>query len=273
MSIKQDRIGTRTSEDLRRRLNVKAIDESIEKVDKSAVTVEQLNAQVVGMSDSLDNTRSIYVSTQQQTFTEEQKTRARNNIGAGSSSYTSLTNKPSSLSHINAVEGSKLNGIEAGAQKNVLEKIYISGEELTPTNKAVNIYVDDYTSRYSTNPVQNKAITTYVSERTGATTYGLSTYKVSDLSILRSSCVLKNNRVCISFVGTLSMSANTTTTLFNLPADIRPTATKDFVVFGQSSNNDGYIGYGYVTSDGLLQVRFNEDISSYIRFSTVYDLD
>ena len=68
------------------------------------------------------------------------------------------------------------------------------------------------------------------------------------------------------------MNANTTTTLFNLPTGLCPSITKDFVVFGQSSNTDGYIGYGYITPDGLLQVRFNEDISSYIRFSAVYDL-
>lgn len=103
--------------------------------------------------------------------------------------------------------------------------------------------------------------------------YNLSSYKVSGLSILRSSCYVKNSRVCINFVGTLSMEANATTTLFNLPSGIRPMATKDFVVFGQSSNTTGYIGYGYVTSDGLLQVRFNQAISSYIRFSVTYDLD
>ena len=77
----------------------------------------------------------------------------------------------------------------------------------------------------------------------------------------------------MNFVGTLSMNANTTTTLFNFPAELRPTTTRDFVVFGQSSNNDGYVGYGYVTETGLLQVRFNQAVSSYIRFSTTYDLD
>lgn len=68
------------------------------------------------------------------------------------------------------------------------------------------------------------------------------------------------------------MNANTTTTLFNLPYDLRPFETRDFVVFGQSSNTTGYVGYGYVTPDGLLQVRFNNAVSSYIRFSVTYDL-
>jgi len=104
-------------------------------------------------------------------------------------------------------------------------------------------------------------------------TYNLSSYKVSALTILRSSCVKKDDRVVISFVGTISMNANTTTVLFNLPEALRPSITKDFVVFGQSSNTDGYVGYGYITEGGSLQVRFNQAISSYIRFSCVYDLD
>lgn len=102
--------------------------------------------------------------------------------------------------------------------------------------------------------------------------FDLSDYAASGLSILRSSCEVKNNRVCINFVGTLSMNANTTTTLFNLPYDLCPVATRDFVVFGQSSNNTGYVGYGYVTSDGLFQVRFSDSITSYIRFSFTYDI-
>jgi hypothetical protein len=102
--------------------------------------------------------------------------------------------------------------------------------------------------------------------------FDLSDYAVSGLSILRSSCELKNNRVCINFVGTLSMNANTTTTLFEFPSGLCPVATRDFVVFGQSSNNTGYVGYGYVTSDGLFQVRFSNSITSYIRFSFTYDI-
>lgn len=101
--------------------------------------------------------------------------------------------------------------------------------------------------------------------------YDMSKYAESGVTILRSSCIEKDNRVCINFVGTKTMNANTTTTLFTLPTDIRPSVTRDFVAFGQSSNNDGYVGYGYITADGLLQVRFNIAISSYIRFTVTYD--
>jgi hypothetical protein len=105
-----------------------------------------------------------------------------------------------------------------------------------------------------------------------SSTYALSNYAESGVSILRSNCEVKSDRVCINFVGTKTMSANATTTLFTLPSKLRPTATRDFVVFGQSSNTDGYVGYGYVTPDGILQVRFNQAISSYIRFTVTYDL-
>lgn len=103
--------------------------------------------------------------------------------------------------------------------------------------------------------------------------YNLSSYKVSGLTILRSSCIEKNKRIVMEFVGTISMEANTTTVLFNLPEAIRPTQIKDFIVFGQTNNDDGYIGYGQISTTGSLQVRFNTAISSYIRFSVVYDLD
>lgn len=106
----------------------------------------------------------------------------------------------------------------------------------------------------------------------GSSTYYLSNYAEDGVEILRSNCVVKSDRVCINFVGTCSMSANTTTTLFTLPYALRPYETRDFVVFGQSSNTTGYIGYGYVTPDGILQVRFNQAISSYIRFSVTYDI-
>lgn len=103
--------------------------------------------------------------------------------------------------------------------------------------------------------------------------HNLSSYKVSGLTILRSSCIEKNKRIVMDFVGTITMAANTTTVLFNLPEAIRPTQIKDFIVFGQTNNDDGYIGYGQISTTGSLQVRFNTAISSYIRFSVVYDLD
>lgn len=102
--------------------------------------------------------------------------------------------------------------------------------------------------------------------------YFLTSYFASGVSALRYACTRTDDRVCLNFVGTKSMNANTTTPLMTLPKELRPTETRDFVVFGQSSNTTGYVGYGYITPDGLLEVRFNNAVSSYIRFSVTYDI-
>lgn len=102
MSIKQDRTGTRTSEDLRRRINVGDIADAADKVDASVEQVQKLSNQVSGLNNSLTDTRKNYVSTVGQSFTLEQKKIARQNIGAGTSSfsgsYNDLKDRPTKLS-------------------------------------------------------------------------------------------------------------------------------------------------------------------------------
>lgn len=202
MSIKQDRTGTRTSEDLRRRINVKNIDDAVEKVDASVEMVQALNNQVTGLNNTLTNTRETYVSTNNQTFTEEQKTRSRTNIGAGTSSfsgsYNDLTNKPSiptktsdltndsnfvsdsayvhTDNNYTTTEKTKLSGIENGAKVNVIESISVNGTTQTITNKNVNLTitnptVDTTMSDTSTNAVQNKVIKAYVDSHQGSSVY------------------------------------------------------------------------------------------------------
>jgi hypothetical protein len=200
MSLKQDRTGTRNSEDLRRRLNVNAIAEATEKVDASVEQVNALNNQVTGLNNTINNTRNTYVSTNVQNFTEEQKELARQNIGAGTSSfsgsYEDLYSKPTIPTRISQLtndsdfvedynyvhtdnnytttEKNKLTNIEANAQVNKIEGVYINGEELTPTNKKVNIYVDSSMSDYSENPVQNKVIKAYIDANSGGSSGGSS---------------------------------------------------------------------------------------------------
>ncbi len=145
MSIKQDRCYTRTAEDLRRRLNVKSIDDAKDKVDASVESINKLSREVAGLSASVKSTRQTYVSTINQTFTEEQKTRARNNIGAGNSSfsgsYSDLADRPTSLNSINTTEYNKLLGIEAGAEVNIIETIKVNGIEQTITNKEIDLII------------------------------------------------------------------------------------------------------------------------------------
>lgn len=249
---KQDRTIARTPQDVERRHRLNLIETTAEDVEKLKEDI------VVDSALSITSTHPV----ENRVITQALSNKANIEEGKGFSS-NDFTN----------YEKTKLENIEAGAEVNVLEGVYINGEELTPTNKKVNIYVDSSMSDYSENPVKNKVIKKYVDEKTGGSeTFYLTNYAESGVSILRSNCVLKNDRVCINFVGTCSMNANTTTTLFILPSAIRPFETRDFVVFGQSSNTTGYVGYGYITSDGILEVRFNNAISSYIRFSVTYDL-
>lgn len=173
MSLKQDRTGTRNSEDLRRRINVGAISEATEKVDASVETINKLNTQVIslnnqviGLNNSVTNTRNTYVSTNSQSFTEEQKLRARNNIGAGTSSfsgsYNDLTNKPDIptiptkisdlINDSDFVEDS--NYVHTDNNYTTTEKNKLSGLK--------NITVDSAMSSSSTNPVQNKVVKAYI---------------------------------------------------------------------------------------------------------------
>ena len=249
MSFKQDRITTRTSEDLRRRLNVKGLDEAAEKVDSSIKDINDLAKRVDGISETVDNTRNNYVSTQSQLFTDDQKERARNNIGAGTSSfsgaYNNLQGKPTSLNDINVNEYEKLNEIEDGAEKNVIETIKVNGVAQEVINKEVNILPTN--------------------------SYNLSQYKVESLTINYVDCIEKDKRVCINFMGVKDISANTETILFNFPTALKPTTEKNFIVYGENTNNS-YIGYGTLNKTGEVKVKFNEEITSYIRFNFVYDL-
>lgn len=259
MSLKQDRTGTRTSEDLRRRINIKGIDEAVKETDINNKTVKEMETRVNGMSESLDNTRKNYVSTQTQKFTEEQKARARNNIGAGNSSfsgsYNDLQDVPTNLvkdSNYVHTDNNFSNSYKNNVDANSSNRHAHSNKSVLDGITAEKIEIWDLAGQ--------------------SETYFASSYAEDGVTVLRGNIEVKNNRVCFNFVGTKSIQANVTTTLFTLPSNLRPPETRDFVCFGQSSEDDGYIGYGYITSDGLLQVRFSTAITSYIRFSFVYDI-
>ena len=170
MSLKQDRTGTRNSEDLRRRINVNAIASAEEKVEASVEQVNKLNnqvinlgSQVIGLNNSVTNTRESYVSTNAQTFTEEQKTRARTNIGAGNSSfsgsYNDLTNKPTIPTKTSQLTNDSnyvkdASYVHTDNNYTTTEKNKLSG--------LTNITVDSAMSSTSTNPVQNKVVKAYI---------------------------------------------------------------------------------------------------------------
>jgi len=267
---RQDRNGARTPTDLERRYNFENIDLTLEEVEYLKKLI------VVDSTLSTTSTNAV----QNKVITEALNHKVNKETGKGLSSndFTdTLLNK--------------LNSLDTSAEENVIESISVNGTQQTVTNKNVNLkitdsFTEDYKNEIADNTEarhthSNKTVLDGITSTTvnkwnnasSVSSYNLANYKVSGLTILRSSCVEKNNRVVINFVGTISMAANTTTVIFNLPSALQPTATKDFVVFGQSSNTDGYVGYGYVTEGGSVQIRFNTAISSYIRFSVTYDLD
>ena len=81
-------------------------------------------------------------------------------------------------------EKNKLAGIESGAEVNVLEGVKINNNDLTITNKKVNIVMDTTFNPSSTNAAQSQAIANFVNSSISSNTaYFLGTYNlVSDLS-------------------------------------------------------------------------------------------
>lgn len=249
MSVKGDRAKPRTPLDVERKYN-------FEKIDPTAEEVEKLKEERV-VDDALSATSTNAV--QNKVITENLNLKVSKEAGKGLSSndftdeYKDKIDENAGSSHTH--DNKELLNSYSQTEEDLKSAV---DNNHTHTNKDVldGISSDDIA-------IWNGMTT--------ATTYNLSDYAVDGLTILRSSCIDKNGRVCINFVGTLSMEANTTTALFNLPSELYPATTKDFVVFGQSSNTDGYIGYGYITDGGSLQVRFNQAITSYIRFTITYD--
>lgn len=287
---RQDKNGVRQASDIERKYK-------LGQIDYTAEEIEELKKKII-TDEFLSNTSTNPVQNKVVTKALNDKVTKETGKGLSSNDFTTTLKN-------------KLDGIGYGADENIIESISVNGTTQAVSNKNVNLTItDSFTSDYqaqvglntaarhshsnksaldsltqavinNSHTHSNKSALDNVSQTkinnwdraATKTSYNLASYKVSALTILRSSCIKKDDRVAINFVGTINMAANTTTTIFNFPSDLQPTATKDFVVFGQSSNTDGYIGYGYVTDTGLVQVRFNTAISSYIRFSCVYDLD
>lgn len=156
MSIKQDRCLPRTALDVDRRYSPVPNDvEELRKLIKGFEVDTKLSASSTNaisnkaVTEALNNkvTKVAGKDLSTNDFTDEYKQKLDN-----SKEFTEE-------------EKTKLSNIEANAQKNVLEKIYVAGVEQTPTNKAINLYVDSYMSDYSTNPVQNKTVKAYIDSK------------------------------------------------------------------------------------------------------------
>lgn len=163
MSIKQDRCLPRTALDVDRRYNPVPNDvEELREIIKDFEVDTTLSA---SSSNAISNSAVTKALNNKVTkvagkdlstndFTDEYKEKIDNTTQISNDFTDEYKNK--------------LDNVEAGAEVNLLEKIYIAGEEQTITNKAVNLYVDSYMSDYSTNPVQNKIIKAYIDDNIGS---------------------------------------------------------------------------------------------------------
>ena len=109
------------------------------------------------------------------------------NIQSQTDLQDALNNKVDKVagsSLMTSAEHDKLSGIENGAEVNVLEGVQINNNDLTITNKKVNIAMDTTFNPSSTNAAQSQAIANFVNSSISSNTaYFLGTYNlVSDLS-------------------------------------------------------------------------------------------
>jgi hypothetical protein len=140
---RQDRNGTRTSEELRRRYKLNEIEPTVEEVEELKKLI------VVDSALSTTSTNSV----QNKVVTEALNNKVNKEAGKGLS-----TNDFTNTLY------DKLIDIEYNAEKNVITSISVNGKPQTITNTKVDLQiengeVDENLSTSSVNPVQNKAVT------------------------------------------------------------------------------------------------------------------
>lgn len=107
---------------------------------------------------------------------------------------------------------------------------------------------------------------------TGTSSVDLNNYLGSGVTLLRGTCVTKNRRVCINAVVSGTISARTTTTIFDLPDSLSPVSQKDGVAFGTTSSGST-CGWYNISTSGVVSVWFPEAVTTYTRVNIVYDID
>lgn len=173
MSIKQDNCVPRTPLEVERRYKrvpgeleyIKELIELIEVDDKlSTSSVNPVQNRVITNALNTKVTKVAGKDLSTNDFTDSYKNKLDSTVATKNDFTDEYKQKLDDMNEFTDTEKTKLSNIEANAEVNVLEKIYVAGEEQTITNKAVNLYVDSYMSAYSTNPVQNKVVKAYIDE-------------------------------------------------------------------------------------------------------------
>ena len=104
--------------------------------------------------------------------------------------------------------------------------------------------------------------------------YDLTEYEtLSGITTTRTRCIKKMDRVVIDFVIRCAISANTDTTIYTLPEELRPSQSVEFVAIANSGNTK-IIGIGFINSNGMIRVNLASALttSGYLRCCIVYDL-
>lgn len=173
MSIKQDNCVPRTPLEVERRYKkvpgeleyIKELIELIEVDDKlSTSSVNPVQNKVITNALNTKVTKVAGKDLSTNDFTDSYKNKLDSTVATENDFTDEYKQKLDNMNDFTDEEKTKLSNIEANAEVNVLEKIYVAGEEQTITNKSVNLYVDSYMSAYSTNPVQNKIVKAYIDE-------------------------------------------------------------------------------------------------------------
>lgn len=176
MSVKQDGCVPRTPLDVERRYKslpneIDIINELIENfevdTELSASSTHAVENRTITKALNTKVTKVAGKDLSTNDFTDEYKNKIDDIVPTSNDFTDEYKQKLDDLNEFTDAEKTKLSNIEANAEVNVLEKIFVAGEEQEITNKGVNLYVDSYMSDYSENPVQNKVVKAYIDANSG----------------------------------------------------------------------------------------------------------
>ena len=125
-----------------------------------SVSTEEMNS---ALNNKVDKTSGKELSTND--FSDDYKTQVETNT-SNRHSHSNKAILDATTSSFLAADKTKLNGIAAGAQVNVIETVKVNNSALTPSSKAVNITVPTKVSELTND--SNFATQTYVSQQISA---------------------------------------------------------------------------------------------------------
>lgn len=235
-NIKHDRNGVRTASDVERKYKMGMIEPTAEEVD-------MLKNETLVVDDYLSTTSTHSVQNKVVTQNLNNKVNKEDGKGLSSNDFTD--------EYKSKVDNAELNA-HTHSNKNILDNI--SNADITNWN-------------YSSEKAHTHVNKNLLDELEEPETYDLNTYKAENIIIDRGICVEKFQRVCINATCTIDILANTETTIFNFPNELKPSEQIDFIAF----DAENHFGSGYLSSNGELKVKFLNAVNS-VKLSLTYDI-